>query len=83
LIAPKELAGELRLIAKKRRVEVAVDPTLDEEIEIRAVSKNEFGTVKTTESVELPAGGGETIDDYSTIEEDSLCISAFCKINAF
>jgi len=82
LIAPKELAGELRLIAKKRRVEVAVDPTLDEEIEIRAVSKNEFGTVKTTESVELSAGG-ETIDDYSTIEEDSLSISAFCKINAF
>jgi len=72
LIAPKELAGELRLIAKKRRVEVAVDPTLGEEIEIRAVSKNEFGTVKTTESVELPAGGAETIDDYSTIEEDSL-----------
>ena len=83
MIAPKELAGELRLIAKKRRVEVAVDPTLDEEIEVRAVSKNEFGTVKTTESVELPAGGAETIDDYSTIEEDSLSISAFCKINAF
>lgn len=42
----KELAGKLHLTAKKMIVEIAVDPTLEEEIEVRAFSKNEFETVK-------------------------------------
>jgi len=65
----KELAGNLQLTAKKMSVEIAIDPTLEEEIKVRAVSKNEFETVKTTESVVLPQTGGETIDDYGTIKD--------------
>lgn len=65
----KELAGELQLTAKKMCVEIAIDPTLEEEIEVRAVSKNEFETVKTTEPVVLAPPSGETVDDYGTIED--------------
>jgi len=65
----KELAGNLQLTAKKMTVEIAIDPTLDEEIEVRAVSKNEFETVKTNESLEIPPHVGATIDDYGTIKD--------------
>jgi len=65
----KELAGNLQLTAKKMTVEIGTDPTLEEEIEVRAVSKNEFETVKTTEAVEIPKVVGETIDDYGTVED--------------
>lgn len=65
----KELAGNLQLTAKKMTVEIAIDPTLDEEIEVRAASRNEFETIKTNEPVELPQAGGETIDDYATVED--------------
>jgi len=65
----KELAGNLQLTAKKMTVEIGTDPTLEEEIEVRAVSKNEFETVKTTGAVEIPKVVGETIDDYGTVED--------------
>ena len=65
----KELAGNLQLSAKKMTVEIGTDPTLEEEIEVRAVSKNEFETVKTTGAVEIPKVVGETIDDYGTVED--------------
>jgi len=66
----KELAGKLHLTAKKMTIEIAIDPTLDGAIEVRAVSKNEFETVKTDEPFENPAiVGGETIDDYGTTED--------------
>ena len=65
----KELAGNLQLTAKKMTVEIKTDPTLEVEIEVRAVSKNEFETVKTTEAVEIPKVVGETIDDYGTVED--------------
>lgn len=65
----RELAGNLQLTAKKMSVEIAVDPTLEEDIEVRAVSKNEFETVKASAPVELPLAGGETIDDYGTVED--------------
>ena len=64
----KELAGDLHLTAEKMIVEIAVDPMLDAEIEVRAVSRSEFETVKTGESLEIPAIGGETIDDYGTVK---------------
>ena len=64
----KELAGDLQLSVKKMSVEIAIDPTLGEDIEVRAVSKNESETVKTTEPIELPVGG-ETIDDYGTVKD--------------
>jgi len=65
----KELAGNLQLTAKKMSVEIAIDATLEEDIEVRAVSKNEFETVKMTAPIELPQSGGETIDDYGTVED--------------
>jgi hypothetical protein len=65
----KELAGDLQLTAKKVSVEIAVDPTLEEEIEVRPASRNEFETVKTDEPIEISAADGETIDDYGTIED--------------
>ena len=65
----KELAGSLQLTAKKMMVEIAVDPTLDEDIEVRAVSKNELETVETIESAELPRAGDDTIDDYGTVRD--------------
>jgi len=65
----KELAGKLQLTAKKMTVEIAVDPTLEADIEVRAVSKNEFETVKTTEPPQLPVRGADTIDDYGTVKD--------------
>lgn len=65
----KELAGKLQLTVKKMTIEIAVDPTLDEEIEVRAVSRNEFETVKTDAPFEIPPPVGDTIDDYGTVED--------------
>ncbi len=65
----KELAGNLQLTAKKMSVEIAIDPTLEEEIEVRAVSKNELETINETAPIEVPRAGDETIDDYGTIED--------------
>lgn len=65
----KEMAGKLQLTAKKMSVEIAVDATLEEDIEVRAVSKNEFETVKTNEPLELPVKNAETVNDYGTIED--------------
>ena len=65
----KELAGNLRLTVTKICVELAIDPTLKEKIEIRAVSKNGFGTVKTTEPIVLSQIGGETADDYGRTDD--------------
>lgn len=65
----KELAGGLELTAKKIKIEIAVDPTLDEEIEVRAASRNEFETVKTDAPPEIARAGGETIDDYATVKD--------------
>ncbi len=65
----KELAGEMQLTAKKMSVKIAIDPTLEGEIEVRAVSKNESETVKTIAPLQLPKIGAETIDDYGTVED--------------
>ena len=65
----KEMAGKLQLTAKKMSVEIAVDATLEEDIEVRAVSKNEFETVKTNEPLALSVKNSETINDYGTIED--------------
>jgi hypothetical protein len=66
----KELAGDLQLTAKKMIVEIATDPTLEKEIEVRGASKNDFETVQTIGRNGL-ANGGETIDDYGTIRDAS------------
>lgn len=65
----RELAGNLRLTVKKNCVELAIDPTLKEKIEVRAVSKNGFETVKTTEPIVLSQISGETTDDYGRTED--------------
>lgn len=65
----KELAGKLELSAKKMNVQISVDPSLEEEIEVRAVSANEPVTVKTAEIPEITKVGGETIEDSGTIED--------------
>ncbi len=65
----KELAGKLQLTAKKMTVEIAINPTLENEIEVRAVSKNEFETVKETMPFEVPKSVGETVDDFGTVED--------------
>jgi hypothetical protein len=65
----KELAGELQLTAKKMTVEIAVNPTLEDEIEVRAVSKNEFETVKEAAPVVVPKSVGETVEDFGTVED--------------
>jgi len=65
----RELAGNLRLTVKKICVELAIDPMLKEKIEVRAVSKNGFETVKTTEPIVLSQISGETTDDYGRTED--------------
>ncbi len=65
----KELAGEMQLTAKKMSVKIAIDPTLEGEIEVRAVSKNESETVKTIAPLQLPKIGAVTVDDYGTVED--------------
>lgn len=43
----KELVGDLQLTAEKMTVEISINPKLIEEIEVRAVSKNETGELET------------------------------------
>lgn len=64
-----ELAGSLELTAKKMAVEIAVNPTLEDEIEVRAVSKNEFETVETNAPPEIATAGAATVDDYATVKD--------------
>jgi hypothetical protein len=63
----KELAGKLQLTAKKMTVEIATDPTLEEDIEVRAAARNEFETVRTEALAAGLPQSGNTIDDYATI----------------
>ncbi len=65
----KDLAGNLELTAKNIKVEIAVDPTLDEDIEVRAALRNELETVKINAPHEIELAGGETIDDYNTVKD--------------
>lgn len=65
----KELAGNLKLSAGKINIQIAVNPALEEEIEVRAVSSNEPVTVKTAEIPEIPKANGETVKDSGTIED--------------
>lgn len=65
----KELAGKLQLTVRKMSVEIAIDPNLGKEIEVRALSAKDYETVKIENLPELPIAGGETIDDTGTIDE--------------
>ncbi len=72
----KELANELQLSAKKMTVEIVVDATLEDEIEVRAVSKNELATVKEIIADDAAADApdnrmadGATIEDYGTVKD--------------
>lgn len=67
----KELAGGLELTAKKMHVEIAVNPTLDAEIEVRAASKNDFETVETSAPPGIPLKDAATVDDYATVKDIS------------
>lgn len=76
----KELAGNLQLTAKKMSVEIAASAALEEEIEVRAISKNEFETIKTVEPPEFLQAGGETIDDFGTIEEANARLGILYRV---
>ncbi len=76
----RELAGNLPLTVKKICVELAIDPTLKEKIEVRAVSKNGFETVKTTEPIVLSQISGETTDDYGRTEDISAELGILYRV---
>lgn len=86
----KELAGKLQLTAKKITVEIAVDPTLEEEIKVRACSRNEFETVKTAAPPDLaaadeevsavPVRGAETVKDYATVEDVGAAVGILYRV---
>ncbi len=76
----RELAGNLPLTVKKICVELAIDPTLKEKIEIRPVSKNGFETVKTTEPIVLSQISGETTDDYGRTEDISAELGILYRV---
>lgn len=72
----KELAGKLQLTTKKISVKIAVEPDLNNEIEVRAVSANSIKTVREAATVKEPANrendfaeptnDNHTIDDFET-----------------
>jgi len=77
----KELVGDLELTAEKMTVEIAIDSRLIEEIEVRAVAKNEYETVKTTEPTELlPQPAAETIDDYGTVKDARAALGILYRV---
>jgi hypothetical protein len=76
----KELVGDLELTAEQMTVEIAIDSRLIEEIQVKAVAKNEYETVKTTEPTELPKPAPETIDDYGTVKDADTSLGILYRV---
>ena len=63
----RELVGELELTPEKMTVEISINPRLIKEIEVKAVSRNEYETVKSETPPDLSQIRNESIDEYATI----------------
>lgn len=69
----KEMAGKLELTTKKIKVKIAVEPELNNEIEVRAVSANSIKTVRESAAAKETATINEPaplVKDYATVLDD-------------